>query len=178
MRRIALAALALSLAPACASREALWRYREEGTFGAGAPPVHAEPLGGDAAEYRVVAATLGEADLSVERTVAALGDAPVRVDLGRVRLRAASGEELPLVRACLLEATPRCSAGGAARGFVATLSPGEVVRLRADFGPVDGLGADRAPNPEVLKVTLSEEGVYVGGRVQPVTVVLERVPGG
>ncbi|ACL63552.1 conserved hypothetical protein [Anaeromyxobacter dehalogenans 2CP-1] len=175
MRRLALAALALSLASACASREALWRYREEGTFGDGAPPLHAEPIGGGA-EYRLVSASLGEADLSLERSVAALGDAPVRVDLGRVRLRSASGEELPLVRACLLEATPRCAAGGASRGFVATLSPGEVIRFRADFGPVDVLGPDRAPNPEVLKVTLAEEGVYVGGRLQPVTVVLEKVP--
>ncbi|BDG03720.1 hypothetical protein [Anaeromyxobacter oryzae] len=161
---------------ACATSDPTWRYRAEGTFGDGAAPVHVEPLAGGQVEYRVESASVADPEASVVRVVRAVGDAPVRVDLGRVRLRAGAGADVPVARVCLLDTPPRCSDGGAARGQVQAVTRGEAVRVRVDFGPLEALAPGGAPNPELARLTLVEEGVYVSGRAVPVSVPLERIP--
>jgi hypothetical protein len=177
-RTVKLALLATALALGCAAVAPTWRYRTEGTPGDGATPVYLAPLASGRAEYRVESATLTDPEASFVRVVRAVGDAPVRVDLGRVRLRLPGGVEVPIVRVCLLETSaPRCVDGGAARGQVRILEPGEAVRLRVDFGPLDPLAPGGAgPNPALARLTLVEDGVLVGGRPAPVSVTLEQLP--
>jgi hypothetical protein len=172
----------LLVAAGCATAAPAWQYRAEGSSGDRAAPIHLEPLASGQAEYRIESAVSTGRDASVVRAVRAVGEAPVRVDLGRVRLRAGS-VEVPILRVCLLDPTPRCSDGGAARGQVQMVARGDAVRVRVDFGPVDPRAPGSGePDPALAgaapraRLTLLEEGIYVAGHAVPVSVVLERIP--
>jgi hypothetical protein len=174
--RLAPLLAAAALAAGCAGAAPTFRYRAEGSFGDGAAPVHIEPLARGAVEYRVESAAVTDPEASVVRVVRAVGDAPVRLDLGRVRLRA-GGEDLPISRVCLLEPALRCTDGGAARGSVEAIAHGEALRVRVDFGPLEAVAPGGAGlNPALARLTLVDEGVYVSGRAVPVKISLERVP--
>lgn len=93
------------------------------------------------------------------------GDDPVRGDLGRVRLRSEAGEDAALALAC---SGAEWLDPSSARGQIAALEPGQSLRLRAGFGPLDdaGPGFDRA--------TFIDEGIFVAGRLAVVAVPLQR----
>lgn len=191
-RSIPVALLApLSLAACVGAGDATFRYR--GPDG-GVAPVHVEPLAGGRASWALDLVVLDGPDAMVRRTIQSRGDAPVRVDLGRLRLRAASGRELALVRVCahpvvvatVLAESParpaggaapapasgeRCLDGAAARGRVYVLSPGESVPLRADFGPVPPPSRG-APDRELTELVLVDDGILVAGRTAHVEVPL------
>jgi hypothetical protein len=140
-----------------------FRYRTAGQS-SGQAPLWARPLSGGRVEYQVLSAARGNGLVTVERALVNRGDDPVRVDLGRIRLRTASGDEADLAEAC---AGAECHEGGVAHGQILDVEPGQTVRLRAQFGPV--------PADEPLeKVTFVDEGTYVSGRLALVAVELER----
>jgi hypothetical protein len=167
---------ALALLAGCAGADSAVRYRPYGTFGDGAPPLHVQPLAAGEAEYQLVQASLLDPEATLVRTFRASGTSPVRVDLGRVRLRTADGEDVPLIRACVVATPERCVAAGSTRGNVEALAPGESLMVRADFGPLAPSGPDgKTPNPQVEHLTLVEDGILVRGRPEGLTLGLERV---
>lgn len=168
--------LALALLAGCAApAERTFRLRAQGRPGDG--PLHVAPLAGGAAEYQLLTATATDPTVTLVRLVRAGAETPVRVDLGRTRLRAASGEELPLERVCVVERRVRCVDSAGARGEVVPVSPGTSLTVRADFGPLEVLAKDgRSPGPLLSGLTLIEEGILVGGRPQPLSVTLEPPP--
>jgi hypothetical protein len=172
--RPALALVSLLLAVGCAGPSGAaapggaggpsFGYRAQGSAVA-ASPLKVERLAQGRVEYRVLAAQRSGATVVVERAVANQGDDPVRVDLGRVRLRSEAGEEAALSLAC---SGAECLDPSAARGQVAALDPGQSLRLRAEFGPIDPAA------PGFDRPTFIDEGVFVGGRLAVVAVPLER----
>jgi hypothetical protein len=167
---------ALALLAGCAGADPAVRYRAYGTFGDGAPPLHVQPLAAGEAEYQLLRASLLDPEATLVRTFQASGGSPVRVDLGRVRLRTADGEEVPLLRACVVTTPERCVAAGSTRGNVEALAPGESLTVRVDFGPLAPSGPDgKAPNPQVERLTVVEDGILVRGRPESLTFGLERV---
>jgi hypothetical protein len=140
-----------------------FRYRVAGQPAARSP-LWVQPLAEGRVEYQLLSAGRASGVVTLERAVVNKGEDPVRVDVGRIRLRAASGDELGLVQAC---AGGECHEGSAARGQITQLEPGQTLRLRAEFGPV---AADDAFD----KATFVDEGLYVGGKLALVAVELER----
>ena len=174
-RTLALLALAAACAGAGGSRSASgapgagggpsFGYRVAGLPGAVAP-LWVKPLAEGTVEYQFGAAARAKGIVTVDRTLVNKGDDPVRLDLGRVRLRAPSGDEAALLEAC---AGGECLEGGAARGHVTVLEAGKSLRLRTEFGP---LGAEDL----LEKATFVDEGIFVAGRLALVAVELERAP--
>lgn len=149
------------------------RYRPVGVAPAVGGPLLTEPIGGGVAEYSLERADVIEPGVVVIRMIRADGTAPVRVDLGRLRLHAAQ-DDLPLLRVCVLDGEPDCLDHASARGQVRTVEPGSPLRIQADFGqlppPVAG-----DPVPDLSRLTLVDKGIVVGGRQAPVAIALERV---
>jgi hypothetical protein len=149
------------------------RYRPVGPTPAVGGPLLTQPVGGGVAEYSLERADVIEPGVVVVRTIRADGTAPVRVDLGRLRLHAAQ-DDLPLLRVCVLDGEPDCLDHASARGQVRTVDPGSPLRIQADFGqlppPVAG-----DPVPDLSRLTLVDNGIVVGGRQTPVAISLERV---
>jgi hypothetical protein len=129
-------------------------------------PLWVKPLGEGSVEYQFGRADRAGGLVTVERTLVNKGEDPVRLDLGRVRLRADSGDEAGLLQAC---SGGECLEAGAAHGQVTTLEPGKTLRLRTTFGPVS------AEDP-LEKVIFVDEGIFVAGRLSLVAVELQRGP--
>jgi len=127
-------------------------------------PLSVQSLAEGRVELQLLSAARADGVVTVERTVTNKGDDPVRVDMGRVRLRAPSGDEVNLFQAC---AQGECLEAGSARGQITQLEPGQTLRLRAEFGPV-------AADDPLDKVTFVDEGLYVAGKLALAAIELER----